>query len=119
MTGGTLCQQCALNAFLCGPLTCTSVGVTDEGPWAILYTYTKERICVAAKREMRACMLRLLLMGRPHGYRTVFTRQRDRYPYADVIDLYEDILDRVLLFLLVDYDCRFDLSPMCSMGNLD
>ena len=113
MTGGTLCQQCALNAFLCGPLTCTSVGVTDEGPWAIVYNYTKTLIVVAAKREMRASMYRLLLRGRPYGHHTVFHRLRDRYRYADLIDEYEDILDRVLLFLLDDYDCRFELTPMC------
>ena len=117
LTGGSLCQCCACTAFISDPLTCTSVGVRGAGAWAVVYNYTKTLIVVAAKREMRASMYRLLLRGRPYGYHTVFHRLRDRYQYADLIDEYEDILDRVLLFLLDDYDCRFELTPMCWVGQ--
>jgi hypothetical protein len=61
---------------------------------------------VRAKGEMRASMYRLVLQGRPYGEHTVFSRLRDRYRYADVINEYEDVLDRVLLFLIDHYDCR-------------
>ena len=107
MTGGSLCQCCANTAFISGALTCTSVGVRDASPWAVVYTYTKRLIVVRAKGEMRASMYRLVLQGRPYGEHTVFSRLRDRYRYADVINEYEDVLDRVLLFLMIDhYDCR-------------